>query len=383
MNNNIDIKIIYYYGKSKICSAHKELQKISVFRRYKKVEDKPLIPETRQAGRRLKFSVLIAVVLLVLAGAAGICWLFRKDVTILDGNTVREVKTFKSDIKGVLHDAGIILGPKDEVVPSLNQSLKKGMEIKIIRAFPVKIRVDGGELSVMTTKNTVGDVLCEAGIEIGTEDRVEPSLDGATYPYMEIKVTRITYDYVTENQRIYYHLIKKKNDSLEKGITRVIQPGREGVKEVIYRVTYEDGVEVSREVISENIIKEHQDKIVEYGTIDTFTTSRGERVRFTKAYNMIATAYDAGYQSTGKTPDHPEYGITYTGMKVRRGVVAVDPKVIPLGTRLYVEGYGFAIAADTGSAIKGYRIDLYHDTYEEAMRYGRRKVKVYILADQD
>lgn len=347
------------------------------------MEDKPLIPEARQAGRGLKFSIFMVAILLILAGAAGICWFSRKDVTILDGSTVREVKTFKSDIKGVLHDAGIVLGPKDEVVPSLNQSLKKGMEIKIIRAFPVKIRVDGGEFSVMTTKDTVAEVLFEAGIEVNNEDRVEPSLDSTTYPYMDIKITRVTYDYITENQRIYYHLIKRKNDSLEKGITRVIQPGREGLKEVIYRVTYEDGVEVSREVISENIVKEHQDKIVEYGTIDTFITSRGETVRFTKVYNMIATAYDAGYQSTGKTPDHPEYGITYTGMRVRRGIAAVDPKVIPLGTRLYVEGYGFAIAADTGSAIKGYRIDLYHDTYEEAMRYGRRNVKVYILADQD
>jgi 3D (Asp-Asp-Asp) domain-containing protein len=94
---------------------------------------------------------------------------------------------------------------------------------------------------------------------------------------------------------------------------------------------------------------------------------------------MVATAYDPGPVSTGKSPGQRGYGITASGMRAGYGVVAVDPRVIPLGTRVYVPGYGAAVAGDTGSAIKGYRIDLGFATYGEAVNYGRRTVTVYVL----
>jgi 3D (Asp-Asp-Asp) domain-containing protein len=90
---------------------------------------------------------------------------------------------------------------------------------------------------------------------------------------------------------------------------------------------------------------------------------------------MIATGYDPGPRSCGKYAS----GWTAIGMRAGRGVVAVDPRIIPLGTRLYVEGYGYAIAGDVGGAIKGYRIDLGHNTYGEARQVGRRRVRVYVL----
>jgi 3D (Asp-Asp-Asp) domain-containing protein len=107
--------------------------------------------------------------------------------------------------------------------------------------------------------------------------------------------------------------------------------------------------------------------------------------RFSRTLDMIATAYDLSYESCGKYPDHPEYGITASGTKVQPGTVAVDPDVIPLGTRLYIAStdgtpdYGFATALDTGSAIKGYRVDLFMENKEDALAYGIRQVKVYIL----
>ena len=94
---------------------------------------------------------------------------------------------------------------------------------------------------------------------------------------------------------------------------------------------------------------------------------------------MVASAYDLSYESTGKRPGDKYFGITASGTKARPGVVAVDPSVIPLGTRLYVEGYGFAVAEDTGGAIKGNRIDLFYENRKQALNYGMRKVKVYIL----
>ena len=107
--------------------------------------------------------------------------------------------------------------------------------------------------------------------------------------------------------------------------------------------------------------------------------------RFSQAMDMVATAYDLSYESCGKYPDHPEYGITASGTKAEPGTVAVDPDVIPLGTKLYIAStdgspdYGFATALDIGSAIKGYRIDLFMEDKQDAMNFGRRQVKVYIL----
>ncbi|GGK33820.1 hypothetical protein GCM10010965_28380 [Caldalkalibacillus thermarum] len=98
---------------------------------------------------------------------------------------------------------------------------------------------------------------------------------------------------------------------------------------------------------------------------------------------VLATGYTAGVESTGKTPGHPQYGITYSGVKVRRNVfstIAADPDVFPLGTILYIPGYGYGVVADTGSAIKGNKIDLYFDTVEDVYRlWGKRQVDVYVI----
>ncbi|MDQ0340965.1 3D (Asp-Asp-Asp) domain-containing protein [Caldalkalibacillus uzonensis] len=101
--------------------------------------------------------------------------------------------------------------------------------------------------------------------------------------------------------------------------------------------------------------------------------------------SVLATGYTAGVESTGKTPDHPLYGITYSGVKVRRDLfstIAADPDVFPLGTILYIPGYGYGVVADTGSAIKGNKIDLYFDTVEDVYRlWGKQQVDVYVIQE--
>lgn len=104
-----------------------------------------------------------------------------------------------------------------------------------------------------------------------------------------------------------------------------------------------------------------------------------------KAVEVVATGYYAGKESTGKGPGHPEYGITYSGVKVKRdeaafSTIAADPKVFLIGTVLYVPGYGYGVVADTGSAIKGKKIDLYFDTKDQVFReWGKRTVTVFIV----
>jgi 3D (Asp-Asp-Asp) domain-containing protein len=106
-----------------------------------------------------------------------------------------------------------------------------------------------------------------------------------------------------------------------------------------------------------------------------------------ESVEVIATGYTAGKESTGKSPNHPQYGITYSGVKVRKGIVstiAADPKVFPMGTLLYIPGYGYGVVADTGSAIKGNKIDLYFLNKKEVYaKWGKKNVKVYVLKKGD
>ena len=112
---------------------------------------------------------------------------------------------------------------------------------------------------------------------------------------------------------------------------------------------------------------------------------------YVKKIEVTATAYCLCKKCCGKTPDNPNYGCTHSGLKIVPGsgmkVIAVDPKIIPLNSKVYVEGlngawdYGHAVAADTGSAIKELKIDLYMDTHTEALEWGRRKVNVYVLGE--
>jgi 3D (Asp-Asp-Asp) domain-containing protein len=102
-----------------------------------------------------------------------------------------------------------------------------------------------------------------------------------------------------------------------------------------------------------------------------------------ESVEVMATGYTAGFESTGKSSNHPQYGITYSGVKVRKGMVstiAADTKVFPLGTLLYIPGYGYGVVADTGSAIKGNKIDLYFLSKKEVYaNWGKKKVNVYVL----
>ncbi|WP_147535315.1 3D domain-containing protein [Bacillus marasmi] len=98
---------------------------------------------------------------------------------------------------------------------------------------------------------------------------------------------------------------------------------------------------------------------------------------------VVATGYTAGYESTGKNPGHPEFGITYSGVKVKRDLfstVAADLSVFPIGTILFIPGYGYGVVADKGGAIKGNEVDLYFDTVDEVYnQWGKRTLDVYIV----
>lgn len=102
---------------------------------------------------------------------------------------------------------------------------------------------------------------------------------------------------------------------------------------------------------------------------------------------VVATGYTAGLESTGKNQDHPEYGITYSGVRVKRDLystVAADLSVFPIGTILFIPNYGYGVVADKGGAIKGHKIDLYYETVDDVYdKWGKKEVKVYVVKKGD
>ena len=113
-------------------------------------------------------------------------------------------------------------------------------------------------------------------------------------------------------------------------------------------------------------------------TLEEILKEREKQIE-TKKLKVIATAYTAGPESTGKTPEDPDYGITFSGWKADIGTIAVDPNIIELGSIVYVPGYGYAIALDTGEAIKGNKIDLFFHNVEDALNWGKKEVEIIVI----
>jgi len=188
----------------------------------------------------------------------------------------------------------------------------------------------------------------------------------------ETAVAMVTVKKIDQREPIPYPTLRKSSSELRSGTSKTVRAGINGEKQLVYRVTLNGENEVKRELISSKVVKKPVPEILAIGQRG-FLASRGY-FSGRKSIHMIATGYSGSAAENGGRS-----GRTATGLKIGHGVVAVDPRFIPLGTRLYIDGYGYAVAADTGGAIRGNRIDLGHDTRSAANRVGRRKVVVHIV----
>lgn len=281
---------------------------------------------------------------------------------------LKDVNELKSHLQKNHPDYSIKSIDKTGVV-----DLQKEISLKIYDAKSIK--------SVRVPYGNVRSILKFLGISLSETDFVLPKEN--EFPLDDkIKIFRV-------KNEIEESVVDKDFETIEQVSTNpndktdvVLQEGKIGKKKVFTKVKYVNGVKTSSVVIKEQALVEPVDKIVKVPMkgIEAITRSA------TRSYVMNATAYEAGPLSTGKRPGQIGYGITASGTRARRGTVAVDRRVIPLGTKLYIKSldpsvadYGYAIAEDTGGAIKGMRIDLFMNTVWECFQFGRRKVKVFIL----
>ncbi len=212
-----------------------------------------------------------------------------------------------------------------------------------------------------------------------------PAASNPTAPATQTAATSQTATFVTvgeydiqvetRTEPIPYHTYMRMSSEVEPGHVKAASDGQNGVLEKKFRVYYKKGNAEKSELISSKVVKDPVDQVTLCGIRvrdARALPSRSGSYDRVREMNMVATGY-APWQGSSR-------GLCATGMKAGYGVVAVDPRYIPLGSKLYIEGYGYAIAGDTGGAIKRNRIDLGHNTYREAENVGRRQVHVYVLS---
>ena len=253
-----------------------------------------------------------------------------------------------------------------------------GVYLWIHRTAPVKIVLYNGakSLEILTRAKTVGQAIAEQKIELKSQDVVVPPLDFPVTSGMEIdlgvlerQVKEIEKTQPFETQTDY-------TDSLNVDEIIEIQSGKDGRVKQQTEDYFLNGEEAFEKVLKTTVLKPVKNAKVLEGTAQkTKMYPLSRRMRVAKIITLEATAYYPGPENNWPYST----GSTASGLKAGYGIAAVDPKRIKLKTPLYIEGYGYALAGDTGSAIKGDRIDLCYDTYDEAQQFGRKKVKVYLL----
>ncbi len=329
-----------------------------------------------------------------------------------DGQLV-EIRTTADTVEELLETQDIALRDCDTVAPGLDETLEDGETVRLNRGILVTIHTNGEEIQLRMPDGTVQDAIEEAGIELAEEDIVEPGLESSLLAGAYIRVVDVETETEYRKTTVPFKTVFKADPNLEEGKERVAQEGKNGVKKTAYTIVCHDGVKVGEEQGGDTVVEKPQDFLVYVGTkkpepvvVASTTTTTTSSPGNTGSSNTGSS--NTGSNNTGSntsTPSKPANNggnngkfsysncftvrasaYTHTGNRTasgkwpKVGMIAVDPRVIPLGTRVYVEGYGYATAEDTGDRyIKGNAIDLFMDTYDECVQWGLQRVKIYIL----
>lgn len=282
-------------------------------------------------------------------------------IHVADGEHKRTIFTTDQTVGDFLVTQNIPLYLGDDIVPDVSEPLTPGSSIIIERSVPVSIRVDGTVIKTRTRRDTVGQVVAQEGIALVGQDYTIPPETAPVPADTDIAIVRVVEVLEIDQETTDFETVWVADSDLELDVQRVRQEGQQGVAKTRTRVRYENGQEISRVEEETWLERSAADKVIAYGTkvvIRTLETPEG-KIEYWRKIRMLATGYSAA--TSGKSKDHPAYGITRTGMKAGYGIVAVDPRVISLRSSVYVPDYGVAVAGDTGGAILGKRIDLGFD----------------------
>jgi len=323
----------------------------------------------RKANRKSIYLLSAAAAALLVGGSATAMSAYKTVTLEVDGKQ-QEIAGFTFGTVGeLLEEQGVQVKEKDLVQPVVTAELAEGTNIRVQHAKSIQIQDGTKELITLSTQSkTVEELLKEANITVNEADKVSLDMASALESGQTVTITRRTEEVKVAEEAIPFQTERQPDGESFKGTEKVLTPGVEGKTKITTKIFYENGKEVDRKE-ERAVAQAPVNQVVGYGTKErpVVVASRGGSFTASKTLTMAASAYSMPGSRTA------------TGTAAGPGTVAVDPNVIPLGTKLYIEGYGHAVASDTGGAIKGNRIDLHFATEEQARQFGRRVVKVYVV----
>ncbi|HEX6303520.1 MAG TPA: ubiquitin-like domain-containing protein [Anaerolineales bacterium] len=280
-----------------------------------------------------------------------------KAVRIRGDGQSRVIQTTASTVGQALWQAGIRLYAQDRTEPAHERPLDNPVTVNYMPSKEFRIVTQEDVVRIRTTEARVGSALAKAGIAVQGLDYSIPQPDALLPAEGRIRLVHVEEQVHLETEPLPFETEFQPAADLELDKQTVVQPGTFGIEARRVRVRMEDGKEVSRQEDTEFIAQEPKPRILGYGTkiVSHTTNTPGGRITYWRELNMYAVSYN---------PTSAGGNITASGLPLRKGLVAVDPTYIPLGTRLYIPGYGEALAADTGGGVNGRIIDLGYSDHD-------------------
>lgn len=295
-----------------------------------------------------------------------------REVTVKYDGQTKIVKTNTENPDEIIKKAGIKMEPGDGWrLAGPNRSVQSGSVIEVVRGISFIVVKDNEEKICKSSKATVGEALKNLGI-VYRKNKVYPAPDTKLEKDMKVYVLnrkeKLHFSEVDIEPKVQY----EEDFGLSFGREVVKDEGRPGKAMVISKVTKDSRGNTVTQEIGSKVTKEPKNKIIVRGLSQSVKTPEGYK-RFKKKMVVEASAYTI-HDGSGT-------GLTSIGLVPYEGIVAVDPRVIPYYTKMYIPGYGIAMAGDTGGAIVGKKIDLFMNDWHRAIQWGRRDVEIYILED--
>lgn len=308
----------------------------------------------------------------------------------------KTVWTTADTVQDFFNTHHIALKAHDQIKPAPTAEITSGMAVTYDPGFQVNVHVGKQDKKLWAHDMTVGEFLDQNHISLNKYDQVSPAKKVTITPHTKVMVIRVKKVTDVVKAPIKAETITKKSDQLAEGEQKVLSPGESGVIEKQFEVTYKNGEEVSRKLESKNVLKKSKSKVIALGTkaeepqtqpmptrqiqdvashIEPMSAPAPHAPTQGKVLYVNSTAYTANCRGCS--------GRTTTGINLKANpnakVIAVDPSVIPLGSKVYVEGYGYAIAGDTGGAIGGHKIDVFFSSKSAASKWGSHQVKIKVI----
>lgn len=332
--------------------------------------------ELREKAREEKGKKVIkissAAVCVLILGTLIVGYVTPETVTVIVDDSLEEKKTVyettENRVLGFIeaHEIDYVDG-EDKLDVDFDERIKDGMTIRVTKAIDIEVKADGKIQKFHTLPLTAKEAIAMAEVTVGKNDIVEPKGTTMLKTGDRVVVKRVTFKKISKKVTVPYEVVYKEDASMGIGQMELSQEGRDGRLKKTYRVRYIDGKEAGRKLIHTKTLKKVKDKTYSYGTDISFGDAPDSYIKKISGVRAVSYHFD------GNPPG--AYGLPCT-----YGTAAVDPDVFPLGSLLYIEGYGYAVANDVGTSIKGNVVDVYMERYAQCLMWGAHYVNVYLVA---